>query len=314
MRVHGTVHLFYGGFEMPPHDELSDQLGGVGSYDVGPEDLGVLGAAYDLYKALRVAPGQRATVGHPGKLSDVDPETLLLGLLLRESDRRDLGTAIRAVRDVLVVHRAMGLASDGLDTDHPFVHGLVGQQLFAGAVADGVDALEVGAAALVGQHEPALHGDALLGVPQPVGGGAATDGDQEQLGLDDRGGALGVLDGDRLGELEPVLTGIPNGFIHDGGQLVFGPDGYLYVSTGEAGDPPRAADPDDLGGKVLRITPDGDPAPGNPDPDSPVWTLGHRNIQGLAFVGDWVGRQSQSLLDQLASAPAAEPANPVIIG
>ncbi len=111
----------------------------------------------------------------------------------------------------------------------------------------------------------------------------------------------GVLDGDRLGELEPVLTGIPNGFIHDGGQLVFGPDGYLYVSTGEAGDPPRAADPDDLGGKVLRITPDGDPAPGNPDPDSPVWSLGHRNIQGLAFVGNklWASEFGQDRFDEL---------------
>nr|WP_246290248.1 PQQ-dependent sugar dehydrogenase [Nocardioides marinus] len=111
----------------------------------------------------------------------------------------------------------------------------------------------------------------------------------------------GVLEGERLGELESVLTGIPNGFIHDGGQLVFGPDGYLYVSTGEAGDPPRAADPDDLGGKVLRITPDGDPAPGNPDPDSPVWTLGHRNIQGLAFVGTklWASEFGQDRFDEL---------------
>ena len=111
----------------------------------------------------------------------------------------------------------------------------------------------------------------------------------------------GVLEGERLGELEPVLTGIPNGFIHDGGQLVFGPDGYLYVSTGEAGDPPRAADPDDLGGKVLRITPDGDPAPGNPDPGSPVWTLGHRNIQGLAFVGErlWASEFGQDRFDEL---------------
>lgn len=111
----------------------------------------------------------------------------------------------------------------------------------------------------------------------------------------------GVLEGERLGELEPVLTGIPNGFIHDGGQLVFGPDGYLYVSTGEAGEPPRAADPDDLGGKVLRITPDGDPAPGNPDPGSPVWTLGHRNIQGLAFVGErlWASEFGQDRFDEL---------------
>lgn len=110
-----------------------------------------------------------------------------------------------------------------------------------------------------------------------------------------------VLDGDSLGEPEPILTGIPNGFIHDGGQLVFGPDGHLYVSTGEIGEPDRAADPDDLGGKVLRITPDGDPAPGNPDPDSPVWSLGHRNVQGLAFVKNqlWASEFGQDTFDEL---------------
>lgn len=111
----------------------------------------------------------------------------------------------------------------------------------------------------------------------------------------------GVLDGDSLGTLEPVLTGIPNGFIHDGGQLAFGPDGYLYVSTGEIGEPERAADPDDLGGKVLRITPDGEPAPGNPDPGSPVWSLGHRNVQGLAFVGNqlWASEFGSDAFDEL---------------
>lgn len=110
-----------------------------------------------------------------------------------------------------------------------------------------------------------------------------------------------VLDGDSLGEPEPILTGIPNGFIHDGGQLVFGPDGHLYVSTGEIGEPDRAADPDDLGGKVLRITMDGDPAPGNPDPDSPVWSLGHRNVQGLAFVKNqlWASEFGQDTFDEL---------------
>jgi glucose/arabinose dehydrogenase len=111
-----------------------------------------------------------------------------------------------------------------------------------------------------------------------------------------------TYDGTRLGPTEPVLTGIPNGFIHDGGRLEFGPDGYLYASTGETGEPDLAQDRNSLGGKILRITPDGDPAPGNPDPDSPVWTWGHRNVQGLAFddTGQlWASEFGQDTFDEL---------------
>jgi glucose/arabinose dehydrogenase len=86
-----------------------------------------------------------------------------------------------------------------------------------------------------------------------------------------------------LGPPEPVVTGIPSSEIHDGGRLAFGPDGMLYVATGDAGDEDRAPDPESLGGKVLRVTPTGRPAPGNPTPGSPVWSLGHRNVEGLAF-------------------------------
>jgi len=90
-------------------------------------------------------------------------------------------------------------------------------------------------------------------------------------------------DGRRLGQPQPVLTGIPNGFIHDGGRLLFAEDGTLFVSTGEIGDEELAQDRDSLAGKILRITTDGDPAPDNPREGSPVWTMGHRNVQGLAF-------------------------------
>lgn len=93
-------------------------------------------------------------------------------------------------------------------------------------------------------------------------------------------------DGRRLGPAEVVLPGIPNGFVHDGGRLLFGPDGQLYVSTGETGEEQLAQQRDSLGGKILRVTPDGRPAPGNPVDGSPVWTMGHRNVQGLAF-DDW---------------------------
>jgi len=90
-------------------------------------------------------------------------------------------------------------------------------------------------------------------------------------------------DGQRLGAPEVILESIPSGFIHDGGRLEFGPDGYLYVSTGETGSGPLAQDRSSLAGKILRITSDGEAAPGNPIPGSPVWTMGHRNVQGLAF-------------------------------
>lgn len=92
-----------------------------------------------------------------------------------------------------------------------------------------------------------------------------------------------TYDGSSLGPLEPILTGIPRGAIHDGGRLAFGPDGFLYASTGETGDGPLAQDRQSLGGKILRITQAGAPAPGNPDPASPIWSWGHRNVQGLAF-------------------------------
>ena len=110
------------------------------------------------------------------------------------------------------------------------------------------------------------------------------------------------LDGDGLGDPTVVLDGIPRGFIHDGGRIAFGPDGFLYVSTGETGDPELAQDPDSLAGKILRITPDGAPAPGNPDPDSPVWSLGHRNVQGLAWDDRdrlWASEFGDSTWDEL---------------
>ncbi|UYM04359.1 PQQ-dependent sugar dehydrogenase [Solicola gregarius] len=90
------------------------------------------------------------------------------------------------------------------------------------------------------------------------------------------------VSGNRIGRPTPVLTGIPVSTHHNGGRLAFGPDGMLYVSTGDAEESERAQDTNDLGGKILRIRRDGRPAPGNPF-DNEVWTYGHRNIEGLAF-------------------------------
>ncbi|WP_158055485.1 PQQ-dependent sugar dehydrogenase [Halorussus halophilus] len=79
-----------------------------------------------------------------------------------------------------------------------------------------------------------------------------------------------------------ILDDIPGASIHDGGRIAFGPDGALFVTTGDASQGSLAQDKESLAGKVLRVTPDGEPHPDNPF-DSRVFTYGHRNPQGLAW-------------------------------
>jgi glucose/arabinose dehydrogenase len=85
------------------------------------------------------------------------------------------------------------------------------------------------------------------------------------------------------GSVTPVLTGLERGVRHDGGRIAFGPDGKLYAGVGEAEQGALAQDESSRNGKILRINPDGSIPSDNPFPGSPVWTLGHRNPQGLAW-------------------------------
>ncbi len=93
-------------------------------------------------------------------------------------------------------------------------------------------------------------------------------------------GIRGVLE-------DVVVRGIPGGDLHNGGRIAFGPDGMLYVGTGEIFQGSRSQDLSSLAGKVLRITPEGRIPQDNPfvgrggRPE--VFTYGHRNPQGLAW-------------------------------
>jgi glucose/arabinose dehydrogenase len=86
-----------------------------------------------------------------------------------------------------------------------------------------------------------------------------------------------------LNQEKTVIEGIPASQNHNGGRIKFGPDGKLYITTGDAEQPNLAQNKASLAGKILRINSDGTIPEDNPFADSPVYSLGHRNPQGLAW-------------------------------
>ena len=105
-----------------------------------------------------------------------------------------------------------------------------------------------------------------------------------------------------FGAVEPVLAGIPKASNHNGGRIAFGPDGMLYVTAGDASTTSNAQTLSSLGGKILRVTPTGAVPADNPFAGSPVWSLGHRNPQGIAWAADgtmWAAEFGQNTWDEI---------------
>lgn len=105
----------------------------------------------------------------------------------------------------------------------------------------------------------------------------------------------------RLTNASTVVDGIPGARFHNGGRLEFGPDGYLYVTTGDATREELARRNTSLAGKILRVDGDGEVPPSNPFDDE-IYSLGHRNPQGLAWDSEgrlWATEHGSSGRDEL---------------
>ncbi len=99
-----------------------------------------------------------------------------------------------------------------------------------------------------------------------------------------------------------LLDDMPAAAIHNGCRLKFGPDGKLYAAIGDAGQAERAQQRDALSGKILRIEADGSVPGDNPFPRAPVWSFGHRNVQGLAWDSAgrlWASEHGSSAHDEI---------------
>lgn len=125
----------------------------------------------------------------------------------------------------------------------------------------------------------AVHGD---GAERRLFAYFTSDGDNRVVSFPLTGAGASLA----LGPAAEVITGLPKASNHNGGRIAFGPDDKLYITTGDANQRDSAQDPGYLGGKILRLDVSGSVPADNPFPGSPVYSLGHRNPQGIAWAVD----------------------------
>lgn len=121
-----------------------------------------------------------------------------------------------------------------------------------------------------------------------------------------------------LGPEQDILVGLAKAGNHNGGRIKFGPDGMLYATVGDAARPAFSQDPASLNGKILRMTPDGGVPEDNPTPGSLVYSMGHRNPQGITWDGEgrlWAAEFGQGTWDEFnLIEPGANYGWPIVEG
>lgn len=109
------------------------------------------------------------------------------------------------------------------------------------------------------------------------------------------------LENNKLADETIIVDQIPGAVFHDGGRIKFGPDKFLYITTGDALNPSSAQDVNSVAGKILRVTDEGKAAPGNPF-NNLVYSYGHRNPQGITWDDKgnlWETEHGQSATDEV---------------